>query len=828
MTLTISNLNSASKLAIDIAQKLAKEQAHATFGTPHLLMALLNSRVGITSFITSMDKDLSYLKGWAQYRIEEYKTKGLPEDEPDADEEVKKTIDVSSTFKLMFNKAHIDPLCILAAITRPGVAFPKGQIGSLKLSEDEMVEAVLSDVSIQAAVSENGGRNTSAMSSDRTTHSASNTKTFLNYCIDKLALAQQGKIDPIFGRDAEIGKMENILCRRTKPNVIITGEPGVGKTALVDGFALQIADGNVSEYFKDAKLYQLDIGALMAGASYRGEVEDRLKKIMSEIRRIPKVILFIDEIHMILDKDSGANGVANLIKPELARGEINVIGATTNKEYRLHVEKDPAFVRRFEVLNVEEPDLPEAVKMIKGLKNLFEEHHNYKLPDNVLESIVKLAKRYFPTRRLPDSAIDLMDRTMSSFRILEDNLKARLEKVDVALADLKDSDAAKVWANFWEESSKTLTSLAFQHVDIEKPNEFAETTEWKDYVNAVLASIRSTAENKRTEIGTDEVAVVVEDTTGIPVGKMGEDEQQKLLEFDKALKSKVIGQDLAADIISKAIKRSRSGLKEKGKPIGSFFLVGPTGTGKTELAKAITEELFNTRDALIRFDMSEYMESHSVSMLKGSPPGYVGYENGGLLVNKIRQQPYAVVLFDEVEKAHPDVFKLFLQILDEGYLRDTLDKMGKFQDTLILFTSNAEAEWVVEKFEKGELPEEDELKDRMLQARYFKPEFLNRLDAVIPFAPLKKADLVKILGLQLKSFRKLLNERKIKLELSEAAADFLVDKGYSPAFGARPLKRVIDTYLADNISELIIAGRVKSGQTLKVELEQDQLKFVAQ
>ncbi len=827
MTLTISNLNAASKLAIDIAQKLAKEQAHATFGTPHLLMALLNSRVGISSFISSMEKDLSYLKGWAQYRIDEYKTKGLPVDEPEADEDVKKTLDVSSTFKLMFNKAHIDPLCILAAITRPGVAFPKGQIGSLKLSEEEMVEAVLSDVSTQAAVSENGGAAAST-SSGGTTHSASNTKAFLNYCIDKIALAQQGKIDPIFGRDAEIGQMENILCRRTKPNVIITGEPGVGKTALVDGFALQIAEGNVSEYFKDAKLYQLDIGALMAGASYRGEVEDRLKKIMSEIKRIPKVILFIDEIHMILDKDSGANGVANLIKPELARGEINVIGATTNKEYRLHVEKDPAFVRRFEVLNVEEPGIPAAVKMVKGLKNLFEEHHNYKLPDDVLESIVKLAKRYFPTRRLPDSAIDLMDRTMSSFRILEDNLKARLEKVDVALAELKDSDAAKVWANFWDEASKTLTSLAFQHIDKEEPSEFAETPEWKDYVNAVLDSIRSLAENKRTEIGTDEVSAVVADSTGIPMGKMGEDEQQRLLEFDNAIKSKVIGQDLAADIISKAIKRSRSGLKEKGKPIGSFFLVGPTGTGKTELAKAITEELFNTRDALIRFDMSEYMESHSVSMLKGSPPGYVGYENGGLLVNKIRQQPYAVVLFDEVEKAHPDVFKLFLQILDEGYLHDTLDKVGKFEDALILFTSNAEAEWVVEKFEKGEVPDEDELKDRMLEARHFKPEFLNRLDAVIPFAPLGKDDLVKILELQLKSFRKLLNERKIKLELSEATANFLVDKGYSPAFGARPLKRVIDTYLADNISELIIAGEVKNGQTVLVEIEKDNVKFTAQ
>ncbi len=822
--LSIQNLDSGSKLAVEIAQKMAKDHAHSTFGSPHLLMALLNERVGITSFLALMDKDLSYLKGWAQYRMDEYKSKGLPEDDPEADADVLKILDVSKTFMLMFNHLRVTPQCLLAAITRPGVAFPKGQMGSLRLTEDELVEAVLSDSGVQRALgADSNGEGESA--TGKPGHSPSNTKTFLQYCIDKIALAKQGKIDPIFGRDKEIGQMENILCRRTKPNVIITGEPGVGKTALVDGFALKIANGEVSEYFKDAKLYQLDIGALVAGAAYRGEVEDRLKKIIQEIKRIDKVILFIDEIHMILSKDGGASGVANLLKPELARGELNVIGATTSKEYRLHLEKDAAFARRFDVIRVEEPSVPVAITMISGLKDLFEEHHKFDINDEAVAETAKLAKRYFPQRRLPDSAIDLMDRTMSSFRILEDNLPARLEKVKATYAEMPKDAESKEWEIFWENSVNTLSPLALETVDIKKPEPQSEAAEWMAYIEEVFKALELEAEKKREEISTDDVGAVVAESTGIPVGKLQGDEQKKLMELENILTSQVIGQDHAAVIISKAIKRSRSGMKEKGKPIGSFFLVGPTGTGKTELAKVITEVLFNDKDNLVRLDMSEYMESHSVSMLKGSPPGYVGYEQGGLLVNKVREQPYAVVLFDEIEKAHPDVFKIFLQVLDEGQLHDTLDKKGSFADTVIIFTSNVESEWVVSEFEKGNVPDEDELKERMMKRGHFKPEFLNRLDSVIPFSPLSKENLVKILGLQLKSFKKLLREQKITLELAQEAKEFLVDKGYSPAFGARPLKRMIDIYLGDKISDMIITGEVVKGQHITVSMENEALAF---
>ena len=826
MTIALNKLTAASKLALEIAQKLAKEAKHSTYGPPHLLMALLNSRVGITSFLTLLDKDLSYLKSWAQYRMDEYQSKGLPEEEPEADEKVIQVLNVAKTFMLMFNQAHIEPLYILCALSRPEVGFPKGQLGSLRLTEDELVEAILNDSVIEKAL--DSGTEATGSSNGSAPHSPANTKMFLQYCIDKIALAKQGKIDPIFGRDKEIREMENILCRRTKPNVIITGEPGVGKTALADGFALKIAEGQVSDYFKSAKLYQLDIGALVAGAAYRGEVEDRLKKILQEIKRQEKVILFIDEIHMILESNQGASGIANLLKPELARGELTVIGATTNKEYRLHIEKDPAFSRRFDVLQVEEPSVPKAIRMVEGLKGLFESHHQFSIPEKAVAETVTLAKRYFPQRFLPDSAIDLMDRTMASYRILEDNLAARIEKAKALLTEQAPDCKASDWPMLWEEVENILSPLAIDQLELNAPEDNASVDSWSDYSNTVISKLEEQISNKKESIDSQDISRIVGIATGIPTGKIQGDEQQKLLDLEKHLMAKVIGQDPAAETIAKAIRRSRSGLKEKGKPIGSFFLVGPTGTGKTELAKTLTELLFNDKENLIRFDMSEYMESHTVSQLKGAPPGYVGYGEGGLLVDGIRAKPYSVVLFDEVEKAHPDVFKLLLQVLDEGHLHDTLGKKGTFTDAVIIFTSNSESEWVVSEFEKGNIPEESEIRDRMVANNHFKPEFLNRLDAIIPFSPLSKPDLLKILDLQLGRLAKLLAERNITIELSDAAKDHLTDLGYSPAFGARPLKRVIDNNLGDPVSERIIAGIIKNGQHIKVDYDKGQLSFNAE
>jgi ATP-dependent Clp protease ATP-binding subunit ClpB len=825
----LNNLDSSSRLAIEIAQKLAVDHNHATFGAPHLLMALLNSRVGVTSLLTTMEKDLSYLKGWAQYRIDEYKTKGLPSDEPEADEKIASILSVARAFKLTFNLQRINATCLLAAICRPEVGFPKGQIRSLRLLEEEIVEAVLRDISIQGAMNDDEVKSETSSAVATPTHSPSSTKEFLKFCIDKLALAQQGKIDPIFGRDAEIGDLESKLRRRKKANAIIIGAPGVGKTALVDGFALKIAHGEVSEYFKTAKIYELDIGALVAGASYRGEVEDRLKKIIQEVKRLDNVILFIDEIHVIMDKNSGASGIANLLKPELARGAIKVIGATTTKEYRLHIEKDAAFARRFAIVEVEEPSKKNAVKMVNGLKELFENHYNFKLEDDVITHAVDMAKRYFSERNLPDSAIDLLDNTLASYRIYTNNVATRLEKVKASLEELPEEKDEIIWKNFWDEAIGTLSALSMANYDAKEPPEGSEPELWEAFVEQVLEHVAAHAAAPKEHIKTDDINAIVSIETNIPMGKIQSDEQEKLLKLEEILKSQVIGQDHAADIIARAIRRNRSGIGDAERPIGSFFLVGPTGTGKTELAKSITDTMFNDKNNLIRFDMSEFMEKHTVSMLTGSPPGYVGFGEGGPLVNKIRAKPYSVVLFDEVEKAHPDVLKVLLQVLDEGYIHDTLNMRGNFKDAIIIFTSNLESDWVVEMFEAGEFPEEDELRDRIVGSTTYnlRPEFLNRLDAIIPFSPLSKDDLVKILDLQLKRFIKPLKARKIDMELSPEAKAFMVDEGYSPEFGARPLKRVIDRFLGDRISEMLIAQELKDGELLKVDKEDGGLVFTA-
>jgi ATP-dependent Clp protease ATP-binding subunit ClpA len=502
------------------------------------------------------------------------------------------------------------------------------------------------------------------------------TGALYKYSIERTALAKEGKTDPIIGRDKETRMMVEILCRRTKPNVIITGEAGVGKTALIDGFALDIINDKVPAQLSGSLLFELDLGALIAGASYKGEIEDRLKNILKEIKQFPKAILFIDEIHVLLDNKSGGigGGAANLLKPELARGEITVIGATTNDEYRKYIESDQAFTRRFEVLNVDEPDVVAAEKMLTKLSPHFEKHHQLKIDPDAIKESVRLSKRYLRDRRLPDVAIDLLDRTMAAIKLMVDTNKKELEELQTEFQKLR-SEKDKRPAHELFEEYKWLNSVLQNKIspvllgklqDPAQTDKFESADEFDVFLTQSLEKLIALTDEKQDTVTKEDIASVISYKTGIPLGKIQAQEKERLMNMDAYLKRRVVGQDHAVKAISAAILESRSGLNKKGQPIGSFFFLGPTGTGKTELAKSVAEFLFNDEKAMIRFDMSEFKEEHSAALLYGAPPGYVGYEEGGMLVNKIRQKPYSVLLFDEIEKAHPSVFDTFLQILDEG------------------------------------------------------------------------------------------------------------------------------------------------------------------
>ncbi|HTJ10852.1 MAG TPA: ATP-dependent Clp protease ATP-binding subunit [Dinghuibacter sp.] len=818
------------KRAIPVAQSLAKEYQHAQFGPPHLLTAILHNETGLASWLAAQQKDIHFMRDWAEIRMEEYPRGSRATENPSADPKATAALELADMVALQLNRDATDGVSILAALLKPGVAFTADQLKSFPASQKEIMDAAIADDVLEQALRSpngsggHGGTGGGAAKTGAAGGSGADggvANALYRFCVDKTALAAEGKLDPIIGRDRELRMVMEVLGRRTKPNVIIVGEPGVGKTALVDGFAQLINAGQVPDAWKGAHLFELDTGALVAGAAYKGELEDRMKGILKEIKQLGKSILFIDEIHLLLDSKSAlGTGMVNLLKPELARGELTVIGATTNDEYRKYIESDEAFSRRFEVVRVDEPDTDTAVEMLKRVVPLYETHHKLSVEPAALREAVIMAKRYSKDRYLPDSAVDLIDRTMAALRIMGDTSLRELADFRQRLAELGNGADTDADAVRWAERGLKDKISPILVAQLEPEEELEVLSERLARLGRQIDHLEALAQETRDTVTKADIASIISYKTGIPLGKIQSSEREKLLSVEDILRRRVIGQDHAVKAVSEAILESRSGLIKSGQPIASFFLLGPTGTGKTELAKSLADFLFNDESFLIRFDMSEFKEEHSAALLYGAPPGYVGYEEGGMLVNKIREKPYSVVLFDEIEKAHPSVFDIFLQVLDEGKIHDRLGKEGDFSNAIILFTSNIGSEKIAETFAQGAVPKNVDLME--LMARHFRPEFLARLTEIVPFAPISETNAVRIFDVHLKSLTDPLGKQGITLEITPDAKKHLTLSGFTPKYGARQIKGVIRNDLRRPISRRIVAGEVKRGDTIKVSLDADQ------
>jgi ATP-dependent Clp protease ATP-binding subunit ClpB len=688
------------------------------------------------------------------------------------------------------------------------------------------------------------------------------------YARDLTQAARDGKLDPVIGRDDEIRRTIQVLSRRTKNNPVLIGEPGVGKTAIVEGLALRIVDGDVPDSLKDKKLLALDMGALIAGAKYRGEFEERLKAVLQEVTSSDGgIVLFIDEMHTLVGagKADGAMDASNLLKPALARGELHCVGATTLDEYRKHVEKDAALARRFQPVFVSEPSVEDTVSILRGLKDKYEQHHGVRISDSALVAAATLSNRYITDRFLPDKAIDLVDEASARLKMQVDSKPEELDLIDREIVRLKieqealkkETDAASKdrlarlskelgelearsaeLTGRWKAEKDKLSDAQKLKTELEQArNELAEAQRRGEYQRAgELAYGRIPELEKRLKaiedkgdaddvveeaVTTDHIAQVVSRWTGVPVDKMLEGEREKLLKMEEALAKRVVGQREAVQAVSTAVRRARAGLQDPNRPIGSFMFLGPTGVGKTELTKALAAFLFDDETAMVRMDMSEFMEKHSVARLIGAPPGYVGYDEGGALTEAVRRRPYQVVLFDEIEKAHPDVFNVLLQVLDDGRLTDGQGRTVDFRNTLIVMTSNLGAEFLVN---QPEGQDTDAVKDQVMSVvrSAFRPEFLNRVDEIILFHRLQKADMGRIVDIQFVRLAKLLEERKITLTLEPSAREWLAEKGWDPAYGARPLKRVIQKAVQDPLAEMILSGRIKDGEAVKITVAKDK------
>ncbi|WP_019668308.1 ATP-dependent Clp protease ATP-binding subunit [Eudoraea adriatica] len=817
-------LTDTLKQAVHIAQALAKEYAHEEYSSSHLLKALLHKDIGFMKFIENMGQDAYYVEEWAEVRLETFpKTTKIPES-PSGDSSIEAVFYEADNIKLKLGVDDVDEHCLLIALCTPGVGFSYDQLKTFPLTPNEIIDFLDTGGGASPLVVKENGK--SAVKGK----TGIGGSTLMKYCVDKTSEAQNETIENISGRDSEIKMITEILGRRSKPNVLILGDPGVGKTVMMNGLSYATINENIPEHLRDARVFELDFINLVSGAGYKGEIEDRFQKVFNEIKQFDKPILLIDELKNLTDKNSGNQGLVNILKSEMVKGDLTIIATATNDAYRKHIEVDEGLSRQFEIVRLLEPSEEQAHRMIKNSVSYYADHHKLDIDSDTISEAIRLAKRYNKERSLPDSAIDLIDRTMSAAKFMVETSVPEITRLKERLEALKQENlethiilAEQNW--MYTQMQDKLSYLLFTELGEEDHFEHITTPkEGFKSLHNVLDNLKTIAEKEKKSINKNDIASTIANKTGIPTGKLQADEKERLLNMEEQLIKRVIGQDHAVKTITEAVLESRSGLSKPGLPIGSFFFSGPTGTGKTELAKALAEFLFQDETSIIRFDMSEFKEEHSAALLYGAPPGYVGYEEGGLLVNKIRQKPYSIVLFDEIEKAHPSVFDIFLQILDEGKLHDRLGKEGDFSNAVILFTSNIGSQHIVESFGQGEIPKSSDLLEMM--GNHFRPEFLGRLTEIIPFSPITEENIGKIFKIQLKDLYRALDKQEISLELTNNAITMLAKKGFTPKYGARPLRGVIRSDLRSPLSKMIISGKITKGTSIKLDVDKkNELKW---
>ena len=800
-----------------LARKEADRFHHNYVGTEHLLLGLINLGQGVAvNVLQKMGLDLDTVRQAVDEQV------GLgPEAKPSGNvpytPRVKKVLALAGKEAKGLNHSYVGTEHILLGLLREGEGVAARVLKSLDIDVDRCRNEILSELDPNFSSSEE--TESSVVGGGESEDKGKDVKTpaLKAFGRDLTEIAKNGEMDPVVGREAEIRRMTQVLCRRTKNNPVLIGEAGVGKTAIVEGLAQQIAGGMVPENLLDKKVVTLDLALMVAGTKYRGQFEERIKAVMDELKKAKNIIIFIDELHTIVGAGAaeGAMDASNIFKPALSRGELQCIGATTLAEYRKYIEKDSALDRRFQSVKVEAPSVEDTVLILKGIRPKYEEHHNVNFTDKALEAAAKLTDRYVTGKYLPDKAIDAVDEAGARSRM--ESLKRPPE-----IEDLSDE-------------IKEVCALKESAISDQNFEEAAEARDKEKKLRAkrerVLEKWKKSRDEKRASVDEDDMLQVVADWTGIPLNRMEAKESKKLLKLEQDLREHIVGQDFATEVVAKALRRSRADLKDPKRPIGSFMFLGPTGVGKTHLAKILAERIFGDQESLIQIDMSEYMEKHAVSRMIGSPPGYVGYEEGGQLTEAIRRKPYAVILFDEIEKAHPDVAQILLQILEDGRLTDSLGRKVDFRNTILIMTSNVGAHILQRSnsmgFSIGDADQDFEnTKGKIMDEakKSFKPEFLNRLTEIVIFRPLAKESMKSIVDLELDKVSERLRDKKLKLEVSEEAKDFLIENGYDEKLGARPLRRAVEKYLEDNLAEALLAGNIRKSKPIKVILSEDEEK----